>query len=150
MKLVIALAMVFFLPIPAWAVQWEVVGQGSPEPAYRGSFSADLSRSVGQISVQIFTDQKIPFIGNEAGLNSLLNTPTGDALLVVVNDDTLRAYGWCYELDGVQPAEMPDKVYFPKQDSTLRWFFGYALYEKGEWRSYCNPAYELPLEMKSN
>lgn len=129
-----------------FAIEWEVIGQDSKTPVYSGSLNADLKKSLGEITVKIFDTKKIPYIGNEAGINSILGTPSGDKLLVVVNNETMRAYGWCFTVDGQIPDLMPDKVYFSRQNSHLSWFFAYSLYEKGQWTKYCVPAYTLPLK----
>lgn len=128
------------------AIEWEIVGQKSPIAEHRGSKEVDLKKSTGEITLEILEGNHIPFVGNEAGINSILGTPTGDAAIVIVSDDTMRAYGWCFEVDGKQPDVMPDKFFIPTQASRLKWFFAFSLYEKGEWKSFCTPAHTLPLE----
>ena len=126
-------------------VHWEIIGQDSKKAVHRGSLDIDLKTSVGATTIRVLDENKIPYVGNEDGINSLLGTPTGDAAIVVVSADTMRVYGWCYEVDGIQPNVMPGEFYFPTQASTLRWFFAYSLYEKGEWKDYCTPAHTKPL-----
>lgn len=135
-----------FICSPAIAIHWEIIGQDSKAPVSHGEFTADLGKSVGEATVLILDKNKIPYVGNESGLHSIYGTPTGDAAIVVESDDTMRVYGWCYEVDGKMPADMPDKVRFSKQTSTLKWFFAFSLYEKGEWTQCCVPAYLKPLE----
>jgi len=131
---------------PAFGIEWEIIGQKSKSPVHRGSLDVDLKESVGEATLHILDANKIPYVGNENGLNSILGTPTGEAAIVVVSNDTMRVYGWCFEVDGVQPDVMPGKYFFPSQVSRLRWFFAFSLYEKGEWKSYCTPAYTKPME----
>lgn len=130
---------------PCYGVKWEIIGQDSALPVHQGTLEIDLRDSVGKVTVSILEQQKISYIGNEAGMNSILGTPTGEDAMVIVNDDTMRVYGWCYEVDGMQPDVMPDEFYFPAQASNLRWFYAFSLYEKGEWRGYCLPAHTHPL-----
>ncbi len=134
------------LCIRVFAIEWEVIGQDSRIPVHSGNTEVNLVQSLGQITVKIFDSQKIPYLGNEAGMNSILGTPTGDKLLVVVNNDSMRAYGWCFQVDGKIPDLMPDKFYFAAQKAKLTWFFAFSLYEKGQWTQYCVPAYTIPLK----
>ena len=124
----------------AGKVRWEIVGQQSKNPNFQGTLDIDLRKSLGEITLEIFAKYQIPYLGNESAINSILGTPTGDEAIVVVNDKTLKAYGWCYEVDGRQPDVMPDKFYFEKEVSVLRWFYAFSLYEDGVWKSYCTPA----------
>ena len=126
-------------------IHWEVIGQESKEPAFKGTTLVDLKQSVGDATIRILTENKIPYLGTAAGINSILNTPTGDAAIKVLSDDSMRVYGWCYEVDGVEPPKMPDAYLFPSQESTITWFFAYSLYEHGKWVECCTPAYKNPL-----
>ena len=145
MKWNYALALLWIFTITsAHAIEWEVIGNTSMVPVHRGKFEADLKKSAGELTVQILTTHQIPFVGNEAGINSILNTPTGDKAIVIVSNDTMRVYGWCFEVDGVQPDVMPDKYFIPAQNSKLSWFYAFSLYEKGEWKTYCTPAHTKP------
>ncbi len=127
-------------------IRWEIIGQESKLPVHHGTGKFAASASAGQVTVAILEAQKIPFVGNESGMNSILGTPTGDDAIVVVSDDTMRVYGWCYSVDGKDPDEMPDKFYFKQAESVLRWYYAFALYEAGQWKSYCTPASTLPRE----
>jgi len=145
-KISVGLLLLLLVNPYSYAIEWEVIGQDSPRPVFFGSHTADLSKTLGDTTVKLFDEQKVPYIGNESGMNSILNTPVGDKL-VVINNETLRAYGWCFSVDGMIPDFMPDKFYFTKQTSKLSWFFAYSLYEKGEWTKYCVPAHTLPLKL---
>ena len=139
------LLLAVLVAMPCHAIHWEVIGQNSKFPVFQGFLEIDLKKSVGRVSIEVLNEKRIPYIGNEAGLNSILGTPTGDALMVILNDDQMLAYGWCFDIDGIQPDLMPDKVYFKSQESRLRWFFAYTFYDKGVWKDFCTPAYQRPL-----
>lgn len=144
MKLIILVGVL--LTIPIWAIEWEIIGQESKLPVYSGKLDADLSQSLGEVTVKILEDNKIPYIGNEAGILSILGTPTGDDAIVIVDGDTMRVYGWCNEVDGIQPSLMPDKFFFASQEAKLRWFFAFIVNDKGKWQECCTPAYLNPLK----
>lgn len=135
-----------FLSNSGHAIYWEVIGQDSKDPVRQGRQSVDLKKSIGVATVEIFRANRIPFQGNEGGILSVFGTPTGDGATVIVSNDTMRVYGWCVEVDGVQPQVMPNNYFFPSQESVLRWFFAYSLYETGKWKNFCTPAYTKPLK----
>lgn len=127
------------------AIDWEIVGPTSKAPVHFGALQADLTQSVGYHTVQILEANQIPYIGIENGIHSILNTPTGEKSMVIESNERMRVYGWCYHVDGIEPGEMPDKVYFKTQNSKLKWFFAYTVYDKGNWIDFCTPAYLNPL-----
>ena len=81
----------------------------------------------------------IPFVGSDSGISSIKGTVTGDAAVEVISDSEMRAYGWCFSIDGVEPDAMPDQVPVPGDGSEIRWYFGFAHYRDGAWVSYCTP-----------
>jgi hypothetical protein len=92
--------------------------------------------------VEIFEKHGIPYIGSELGFNSILNTPVDREAIEFPAPDEIRAYGWCYEVDGRQPEGMPNEVSL-KGNENLRWFYAFALHKGGEWVSYCTPAHTV-------
>jgi hypothetical protein len=99
----------------------------------------DAGRSVGVVTVSGLQLAGIPFVGTEAGISSIRGTVTGDAAVEVISDTEMRAYGWCFSIDGVEPDAMPDQVPVPDDQSEIRWYFGFAHYRDGAWISYCTP-----------
>ena len=61
----------------------------------------------------------------------------------------LRAYGWCYEVDGIQPEVMPSG-YLLKGSEKLVWFFAFSHYREGKFVSQCEPAYAVKSEKFCN
>ncbi len=98
--------------------------------------------TVGDITVKTLENHSIDYIGSPSGINSILGTPVGDNAIEVVSDTEMRAYGWCFEVDGFQPASMPDQIIL-KESETIRWFFAYSTYDAGDWKDYCTPSYQL-------
>lgn len=137
-----ALILISALSFNAYAVSWKVYGPCDEKPVAQGEAVADLTESVGDISVEIFDQNKVPYIGAAEGFNSIINTPTGMDSIEVVSDTELRAYGWCYSINGKTPDEMPHKIKFNAQTDKLIWFYAYTTNIKNEWQDdYCSPAY---------
>ncbi len=129
-------------PLLSHALTFEVVGPCDSKPLYSGAIAIEKPLSVGAASVQIFHRESIPYVGSESGMNSILGTPTGIEAIEVVSDQELRAYGWCYEVDGRQPAEMPNEVILSGGEH-LKWFYAFSLNRRNEWVSYCEPAHTV-------
>jgi hypothetical protein len=128
----------------AYAINYEVIGPCSIKPRESGTFNVDdLKISVGITSVNIFDQQNIPYQGSAAGFNSIINTPTGLDSIEVLSDTKMRAYGWCFSVNGVVPEVMASDYLFTSNDDKLIWFYAYSTYEKGEWLDYCVPSYQV-------
>lgn len=130
------------LALQAHAISWKVYGPCSEESVAQGETTADITKSVGAVSIEIFEQNKIPYIGAAEGFNSIIGTPTGMDSLEIVSDTEMRAYGWCYSINGKIPTEMPHKVNFTSQSDKLIWFYAYSTNKNNEWQDdYCSPAY---------
>ncbi len=103
--------------------------------------TAGAEVSVGQATVAGLEANAMPYRGDASGIVSIRDTVSGDAAIEVINNVEMRAYGWCFSLNGVEPSEMPDKVPVTGEDDVVRWYFGYAHYRNGEWLSYCTPTH---------
>lgn len=135
--------MLFLLfPFLAYGLSFEVVGPCKAEAEHKGEYALAGASNVGLASVAIFEKHGIPYIGSELGFNSILNTPVDREAIEVPAPDEIRAYGWCFEVNGFQPTGMPNEVALEGNEH-LRWFYAFALYKKGEWVSYCTPAYTV-------
>jgi hypothetical protein len=137
------LALTLFVSTQAHAIKWEIYGACSNKPVHQGDYQADLTHSVGAISIEIFDANKFPYVGAEEGINSLLNSPIGLEAIEVVSDTKMRAYGWCYTVNGQQPTEMPQFLNFDNQNDKLVWFYAYSNFENNKWGDYCIPAYHI-------
>ena len=123
------------------ALTWKVFGACTNKPVQQGEIAADLSKSVGAITVEIFNQNKIPFVGAAEGMNSILNTPIGLDAMEIVSQTEMRVYGWCYSVNGKDPVQMPHEIKFKNQSDELIWYYAYSTNNKGEWTDYCSPAY---------
>jgi len=131
----------FLLTLSSHAGIFKIVGPCSKAPVIKHNFSLEASSTVGKLSVELFDEQGIPYIGSELGMNSILETPTGTDAIEIISDSEMLAYGWCYSVNGFEPGEYPHKVSVNNDDEVL-WWFGYAHYKNGEWIAQCTPSYE--------
>ncbi|MEM7647497.1 MAG: hypothetical protein AAF203_11345 [Pseudomonadota bacterium] len=92
---------------------------------------------VGTLSVNVFDAYGVPYIGNNMGIHSIYETPTGEDALEILSKSEMRAYGWCYSVDGIEPEVLPNQYLIPDDESVVVWFFGFAHYQAGEWVSQC-------------
>lgn len=140
--LALLLASVFALSSPAWAgVSWEVVGPCGPGPVRSGKLEADLGKSVGALTVEAFTEARIPFEGTEVGIASLLGVGNHTE---IIDDDRARFYGWCYSVNGVTPELMANEIFLKSPSDRIVWFYAFTLYDSGNWIGQCTPASEAP------
>lgn len=138
MKNIFALLLVS-LPLSSYAITWKVVGACSETPLYQGTATADLSKSVGANTIQIFDANKVQYYGVEEGISSVNDSPVGLDAVEVVSDTLMRAYGWCYSVNGKVPLAMPHKVSFTSQNDELVWFYGYSTNKNNQWLDMCVP-----------
>lgn len=132
-----------FFSIPSWAVRVEILGPCSSTPLFVGQVE-QLFKHVGQLTVHVLNKEAIPYDGNEIGLHSIYNTPTGLEALEVISDTEMKAYGWCYEIDGKIPEVLPKDFPLTGKEKTIKWFFGHAHYLQGNWVSQCEKSYLNP------
>lgn len=129
------------------AVTWEIHDPCQNRILYKGNFNINYPYpNLGQFSVDRFLQFKIPFVGTEKGIGSILNTPQGESSLVVVSTQEMFAYGWCFHHNGIEPAVMPHDVFFKNNSDHIKWFYAYTAFENGQWQTMCAPAYEKPLK----
>jgi hypothetical protein len=98
---------------------------------------------VGELTIAILTQFKIPFKGSPEGLITAFHTPTGDDSVEILSDVELRAYGWCFSVDGVSPELYPHEVPLTHETKSITWYYGFAHYSKGEWISQCTMAHTV-------
>ena len=130
---------------PALAITYEIIGACSSTPEAQGTDSITKPESAGRVTLEILEKEHLPYVGTEAGIQSIGGTPTGDDALEVVSNDEMYAYGWCFEVNNVQPKKMPDEIVLQGKES-LRWFYAYSRYIRGNWVDYCTPAWTRKLK----
>lgn len=138
MKTILALLFVI-APFSANAITWKVIGACSETPLYQGTATADLNKSVGDNTISIFEANKVNYTGVAEGISSVNDSPVGLDAVEVVSDTLMRAYGWCYSVNGKVPLVMPHKVSFTSQNDELVWFYAYSTNDKNQWIDMCVP-----------
>lgn len=96
--------------------------------------------NVGELTIATLSKFNIPFKGTAEGLSSAFETPVGEAALEVVSDEEMRAYGWCYSVDGEAPEVYPHEIAITPETKSIVWHFGFARYFRGQWVTQCTPA----------
>jgi hypothetical protein len=128
----------------ALAINYQIIGPCSAIPHYQGNLNLnDLKVNLGKISLFIFEKDNIPFSGSEEGFSSILKTPTGDAAIEVLSKTKMRAYGWCFSVNGLIPDVLSSEYFFSYNEDKLVWFFAYSTYDSGKWVDYCVPSYTV-------
>ncbi len=141
-SLSVALLAVIF-SFNAHAVSFNVVGACSEKSLFSGTFKTDITENVGRISMDIFDFYKIPYVGTEYGMTSISNSPVGLDSMEVISDTKMRAYGWCFSINGVIPDVLASKAYVSAQNDVITWFYAYSTYDQGVWLDYCIPAHKI-------
>ena len=95
--------------------------------------------TVGSTTVQALNRAHIPFVGNAVGINSINGTPVGEASIEVLGRSEWRVYGWCFHLNGIEPGVSSDQISVSSNNDVITWFFAYAAYIHGHWRTMCKP-----------
>ncbi len=100
--------------------------------------------SVGELTIKALNSSDVDYQGAAGGMNSIAGTPVGLDAIEVLSDSHMRAYGWCYEVNGVHPSTMPDQVFLTGTE-LVHWFYAYSTNLNGEWVNYCVPSTQNPL-----
>jgi hypothetical protein len=119
----------------AHAVQVEIRGRNSKELFFHNPIF-QLPISVGAASESLFKSNSIPYQGSVAGFSKIFDLAQE---VEVLSDTELKAYGWCFSVDGEVPETMTDKTFLINQKSILIWFYAYAHYKNGQWVAQCVP-----------
>ena len=124
-KILIALV----ISLNAYSATLDIIGPCSEKPLL-SIHALDQFETVGDMTVHYFSKNKVPFQGNERGMNSIFNSPIGLDAMEVLSDTQMRSYGWCFKVNGEVPFDFADAVYLNEGDH-VQWFFSYAWYDKG-------------------
>jgi hypothetical protein len=143
MKLIILLCTI--LAGSAHAVTFEIKNLCDDSAYYTEEIEILTDTTVGHLTIHTLNTSDIEYAGTENGINTILNTPVGLDAYEILADNRMRVYGWCYEIDGAQPATLASQFPIdPDSDCKLTWFYGYAELVNDDWISYCTPVYKNP------
>jgi hypothetical protein len=132
-----------FVYFSAQAATFEVIGPCSEKPILSSKISIQADETVGQFTVRSLTQASMPFVGSDHGIKSINGTPTGDESLEIISNEEMRAYGWCYKHNGIEPAVYPHEIKMISDDDKILWVYGYSFYSRGKWLTMCEPAWKL-------
>ncbi len=136
-NLIILLA---FLNSSAMAVTIEIKNICDVSAFHKEEIQVMAATNAGQLTVNSLSSHNIPFVGDETNITSILNTPSGTDAIEVLPGNKMRIYGWCYQVDGVQPDFMANEYAIaPQGTEHIYWFFAYSEYDQGKWYDYCTP-----------
>jgi hypothetical protein len=140
----IILVLLLQIPFFASAVEVTIIGPCDKTPSIQKSIPMiHQKESIGQLTINFLEQNHIPYNGSEAGINIINNSPSGDAALEVISNSKMRAYGWCFDLNGVNLAKMPDEAMITSDTDKLVWYYAYSTYDSGKWIDYCVPSYTI-------
>lgn len=141
----IKILILLLVSFSAHAIELNFVGPCSKKPVLTVNVPEKFN-NVGELTVKTLTKLSIAFIGSEQGIASVFGTPIGDESVEIISDYEMRAYGWCYSIDGFAPEVYPHEVPVTSATKVITWHFGFARYYKGEWVTQCTPSYSVKPE----
>lgn len=127
------------LSISAHAVELSFIGPCSDEFIMKTEVT-DEYLNVGELTIATLSKWNIPFKGTAEGLNSAFEIGN---MMETVSSNEMRAYGWCYSIDGEAPEAYPHEITVTPDTKTIVWHYGFALYKNGEWITQCTPAHTI-------
>lgn len=137
---IIAIGFILFLSFGQFAraaelspVSFKVIGKnGEVLDSHQDEVS--LPQTAGQVTVHFLEKNQIPFVGDADGIVSIYSLGSD---LEVLSDTEMKAYGWCYSVNGVVPEDFVHKINITESNTEIIWFYGYAHYKLGEWIAQC-------------
>ncbi len=117
---------------------------------FENVFPLAENTTVGDLSIFVLDREarlrRLPYQGSREGVRSI--DVMGSAM-EVVSDRIMRAYGWCFSVNGQIPLlyshQIPLRLAFPQErNARIVWFYSYAFYDSGEWKNMCVPADHIP------
>ena len=102
------------------------------------SLSWPLPTNVGQVTFDVFTNAaragRLTFQGYPSGIVAIDGEGNDE---VVISDREMKAYGWCFSVNGITPSTMPDRTPLLTENVQIVWYYAFAHYLNGAWVSMC-------------
>ncbi len=121
----------------------EVVGACSKEPIATFERTEFSPQSLGAFTLDALDSLGLEYQGNERGINSIEGSVIGMDALEVLSDSQMRAYGWCFSINGEVPEIFADEISLVSAEDKIVWFFAFAHYLDGQWVAQCVPAHTV-------
>lgn len=142
-SLLLGVLILMFQVIAFAATSFEVIGPCSEEPILSTSVTKTKAINIGALTIDQLDKNNFEYIGTENKIDSIDGTPVGQAALEIISRSEMRAYGWCFYVNGQEPEVYPNEVKMSKSVKSVQWIFGYAHYVAGEWVSMCEPSWKV-------
>ncbi len=126
-----------------YAVEFEVVGPCDPKPRLEVYVEIKNIITLGDLTVNVLNDSRVPFKGDVSGIAQIENSPIGLEAVEFLNPMRYRAYGWCVHVDNFEPGDMPNQVEITEGTKKISWFYAYSLSDNGVWKDYCTPSWQV-------
>ncbi len=137
--LVTFLALSIFTLENAYSITVTFEAPCSDKAWFSATLDADSGQTVGDLTLKALKQSGLAFVGSAAGINSINGTVTGLEASEVISDIEMRAYGWCYTVDLVEPTLLPNQFKIKTGTEKIHWFFAYSHYFNGKWLDMCIP-----------
>lgn len=131
--------LIFLYSLTSYSVEIEVIGHNN-EVLLQSTISKELPSSVGEITVEVFDEFQVPYEGSIYGISKIYEL---DQYLDIISNVEMKAYGWCFSLDGVTVETLTDETLVESPDAIIRWYYAYAHYDSGEWIAQCVPSQKI-------
>lgn len=116
-----------------YAINLEVIDMDGA-PLFEQEIKVKLPSTVGDITINLFEKNKINYEGNRFAISEIFNIGNSTD---IVSPTEMKAYGWCFSIDGQITETMPHETDVFNQNTLIRWFYGYAHFKNGEWVGQC-------------
>ena len=114
------------------ATQFKIVGT-SPEPIYTSEVSLQPGGTLSALTLHQLNSAKAQnkiqsFIGDPTSITAIRTEEQGNLELsfIKISETELRAFGWCYSVDGVNSDLLPDEFHLTGTEKEIMWYYAYA------------------------
>lgn len=141
MKTILSLALLALMNKPSFAATFEIYGPCSDRPLFSQEINLAKFQTIGDVTVYLLEKNRIPYKGNEKGINQIFNSPLGLDAIEVLSDTKMNSYGWCYTVDDEISMNYADEFYTNSSIKKVKWFYAYSELVKDQWISMCKPSH---------
>ena len=117
----------------AHSVTLSVVGEKG-DVRFQQKMKTALPITVGEATVEIFENFDVPFEGSVYGISEIYRIA---GRMDQISDSEMKAYGWCFAIDGVVPETLTNDTLITESNSNIEWFYAFAHYKDGKWIGQC-------------
>ncbi len=138
MKYLILSLFIFSFSSTAQANQLSVYGNGNTRILNVSFDASAVGTSVGSLTLSALSKGAnlgiLTFVGTSRAIQEINQFKPK---LVTIDSQEMRAYGWCYAVNGVVSEKAPDTVRINSLNDNVIWFYGYVAKKIGVWQAGC-------------